>query len=538
VPNDKTLKRLEQRRQLAQLSSKGKLDALLSDEDAAALIHSVPAEDLYFAIVDVGLSDAVEVVQLASPGQFRAFVDLGGWKKDGLQIASVLDWLRVARGEDGDAFLAKLVGLDLEVLELVLRTHVVIHSLEEDPDVNPQRPTMETPEGKYLLELTAEGADFPIVREILTDLIAKNPFEAVRLLEAIRWEVPTELEEQAYQFRQARLGDLGFPPFEEASALFGRVPVPPSPQGAPALTTPGRVDFLDAALRGLTPEERDNLQDELRYLVNSALVAEGAEPGDVHAIRDVSERARDYLALGLEQLASSPDRAADVVRETPSRRIFQVGFSLTLTLKHRADRLARLPFARVGEAWLIAPQELPGFEALRRKRPLRALKVEGAEPVPFRSRKELLEADQLLDRVEAQIAIAAGLLGPGVKAGQERLAGWPGEVDFERLLLAALAHALAHGAPDVAPLTAEEARAFLDQVVGGGEGKATVDPAALAKAQGAIAAQVPAPLLSAANAQVQRTLERLVAELGPSHRAGGVPAPVLETLLPITPAGP
>lgn len=537
MANDKTLQRLEQRRQLAQLSSKGKLDALLSADDAAALIHSVPAEDLYFAIVDVGLSDALEVIQLASPGQFRTFVDLGGWKRDALQVPTVLKWLRAARGEDADAFMAKLLGMDLEVLELVLRTHVIIHSLEEDPDVNPQRPTVETPEGKYLLELTAEGADFPIVREILTDLIAKNPFEAVRLLEAIRWEVPTELEEQAYQFRQARLGDLGFPPFDEAVALFSRVPVPPSPQGTPALTAPGRVDYLEQALRGLSPEERDNLQDELRYLVNSALVADGAEPGDVHAIRDVSERARDYLALGLEQLAAAPERATDVVRETSSKRIFQVGFSLTLALKHRADRLAQQPFARVEGAWMVGALELPGFEALRRKRPLRALKVEGAEPVPFRSRKELLEAEQLLDRVEAQIALSAALLGPGVNGAKERLAGWPAPIDFERLLGAALAHAVAEKAPEVRPLSAEEARAFLDRLVAREGDQARLDPAALARAQAALLERVPAPFAQAVKAQVHRALERLVAELGPSHLAGGVPDTVLETLLPIAPRG-
>jgi len=533
--HEQTLERIEQRRKLAQLSSKGKLDALISVDDAAGLIRSVPAEDLYFAIVDVGLADALDVIQLASPQQFRTFVDLGGWKRDSLEVRPVLAWLRAARGEDLDAFVAKLTGLDMEVLEILLRTQVVVHSLEDDPDVNPQRPTMETPEGKYLLEITAEEADYPIVREILTDLIAQNPFEAVRLLEAVRWEVLTELEEQAYQFRQARLGDLGFPPLEEAAALFSRVKLPPRPEGAPGLTGPARVDYLDAALRGLSAEERDNLQDELRYLVNSALVAEGAEPGDVGAIREVSERARDYLALALERLAASPERAADVVRDTPSRRVFQVGFSLTLELKHRADRIAQAPLARVGEAWMVAAPELAGFQALRRKRPLRALKVEGAEPVAFRSLRELAESHQLLDLAEAAIATAAALCGPTQKDADALLANWPGEVSFERLLTAAVAHALSSGSATVAPLSPAQARDFLERVVTLKDGKAALNTGALATATQAIAARVPAPLASAVGALTQRLLESLVSELGPSHLQGRVPEQVLETLLPISP---
>lgn len=532
--HDQALARLDQRRKLALLSSKGKLDALLSAENAAALIRSVPAEDLYFAIVDVGLADAVEVVQLASPAQFRAFVDLGGWKKDSVDAGAVLAWLRAARGEDPAAFLRKLTGLDLEVLELVLRTHVIVHSLEENPDVNPQRPTLETPEGKYLLEITAEDADFPIVREILSDLLAQNPFEAVRLLEAIRWEVPTELEEQAYQFRQARLGDLGFPPLEEAAALFSRVKLPPRPAVAPGLTGPERIDYLDAALRGLTPQERDALQDELRYLVNSALVAEGAEPGDGRAIRGVSERARDYLALGLEYLSGDPARAADVVRDTPSRRIFQVGFSLTLELKHRADRLAKSPLARVRGVWMVAAPELPGFEALRRKRPLRALKVEGAEPVPFRSLRELADANQLLDRVEAQLQLATALWGPTEKDADALLANWPGELTFERVLTAAVAHALNDGTPSVAPLTAAQAAAFLNRLVESREGRAALSPAAASAVTEAISQRVAPSYEAPARATLLHLLERLASELGPSHLSGGVPPPILETLLPIT----
>ena len=179
------------------------------------------------------------------------------------------------------------------------------------------------------------------LRAILNDLIAENPFESVRLFEATRWEIPSELEEAAYRFRTARLQDLGFPTLETAMRIFSRVDTGAAPARStqPALApAQGHVDYLDAASRGLSDVERENLEDELRGVANAVLVAELADPGDLEAVRRVGEMVRDYLSLGLEHLTGGePAQAAELVRDTRLERIFQVGFSLTLTLKYRAD---------------------------------------------------------------------------------------------------------------------------------------------------------------------------------------------------------
>ena len=158
--------------------------------------------------------------------------------------------------------------------------------------------------------------------------------------------------------------------------------------------------------------ERENLEAELRALANAALVAEVEEPGDLDAIRRVGEMARDYLLLGLEHLTGGdPTRAPEVVRDTEIQRIFQVGFSLTLALKYRADRLMNTPLAKVEGVPLLFAEEAAALEALRRKRPRRALKVPGAEAVSFRSRRELASSEAVLGRAEAQVALLGALLG-------------------------------------------------------------------------------------------------------------------------------
>jgi hypothetical protein len=91
-------KRAELVRRLVELSPKRRADALLEEVDGQALVRSIPAEDVYAIVLDVGLPDSTELVQLATPEQFRTFVDLAAWQKDQIDVLEVLRWLRAARG--------------------------------------------------------------------------------------------------------------------------------------------------------------------------------------------------------------------------------------------------------------------------------------------------------------------------------------------------------------------------------------------------------------------------------------------------------
>jgi len=455
---ERQARRAELARRLTELAPKHRVDAMLEEVDGKALVRSIAAEEVYATIVDVGLADCTEVVQLSTPEQFRTYVDLATWQRDRMDPLEVVHWLRAARGDDDEEFMRKLQALDIELLELIYKKLALIHDLEENPDVDTEGVTMETPEGKFLLEFTVEGADEAALRRLTFDLMAHNPFELARFLEAVRWEASAELEETAFQFRQARLQDLGFPPLEEAAKVFAwldpdKVATRPGKAGlaAPA----GRVDYVGAAFRGLEPVERANLESEVRGLVNCVLVAEGAEPGDPPALRRYSEHARDYLDLGLEHFTGGqPELAAELVREKTLREVFQVGFSLTLRLKRQVERLAREPGFKFGDTWLVLDEEAQGLAALLRRRPLKALKVPGAEPVPFRSKKELAEAEALLGRVRQQRAVFSALLGASPAEVVARFGVTLAQLTPQRLFAAVAARAEVDEVLDVAPFPA------------------------------------------------------------------------------------
>jgi Family of unknown function (DUF6178) len=227
---------------LAAARGKRRLDLLLDQPDPGAVVRALPADDLYFTIHEVGLGDAVDLVQLASAEQFKVFLDLAAWRKDELDPRAALPWLRAARsGSLSSPRLAarwrsKLTHLDGELLDLVLRSTLRVHDLEQDPDPELENDRfMRTAEGKFIVEFLVDGAEYMAVRGIVDDLIAEDPFRATRLLSSLRWELPSDLEESALRWRTGRLADLGYPSLEEALSWFARPAArSAAPAGAPS----------------------------------------------------------------------------------------------------------------------------------------------------------------------------------------------------------------------------------------------------------------------------------------------------------------
>ena len=92
------------RRALQNARGKQKLELILAAPDPEQLVRALPAEELYFALLDIGADDAAELVAMAAPEQFRHLVDMAAWRgaDEGPRTGEVVRWLRLARegGED------------------------------------------------------------------------------------------------------------------------------------------------------------------------------------------------------------------------------------------------------------------------------------------------------------------------------------------------------------------------------------------------------------------------------------------------------
>ena len=425
----------EVRRALATLGGRRRLDLLLDQPDPQAIVRALPADELFYAIQEAGLADASEVVQLASPEQFRTFLDLDAWRGNEADPLRLLPWIHAARGptsesdEDRDVWREKLGALDPELLSLLLRSALHIHDLEEDsdPDFEEER-FVRTPEGRYIVEFRPDGADYITLRRLVDDLYAKDAFMAGRILSAVRWELDSDLAEHALRWRNGRLADLGYPTFDESLSWFARPAVRgDAPAGLPDrppgfwLASFRRESLLDRAASRLAPDALGRFEVEAMAAANATVVADRVDPADPEAVRGAVETARALLEMGLSALSGGElEAAAAILSSMPLKAIFQRGFVQLLELRWRAERQRKAeatggpapgldsPLAEAVLAVLSRrPRYFPGLDRPRDE--WGSVAAAAFEARPFRSTEEVRRTASALDDADSLLALARRL---------------------------------------------------------------------------------------------------------------------------------
>ena len=497
------------RRALQDVRGKQKLDFFINAKDPRALVQSLPPEELYLALLDIGPDDATDLIALSTPQQFRHFIDMAAWPKsdEGPRSSEILRWVRLAREGVGrsDASMARfrrqLASLDLEMMALLLRREMTVYDLAEDDQPNAQDEALIyfTSDRRFMLEFGSQDS-YAAMKQLIEDLYEQDVFATGRLIESIRWEVPTELEETARRWRDGRLRDLGVPDFEEAISFYARPAERARNEAAAghagtALLTP-QGSLVDAAMELLSGEDLEAAEESVIYAANAALVANRVPLDDADEVREQLTQSRATLGLGLELLsAGDPARAARLLADEPIRKIFQAAMGEVYALQTRARRIAasaRLPQA---QSATLLDRPLSGvIEALLKPRP--TFGDPGARrPRAFGSRADLAHGAALLDDSEATVALLGALgIAPAVLGPQAELAG----LGPSALTASAAVRALVESRMRGLPLT----------LLLAGEKERPLDPGFRAALEEALA-------LAATSAPLRRAADRLLAVLCP-----------------------
>lgn len=540
------------RAMLASAPGRRKLDVIYSVSDPKAFVRSLPAEDLYFALREVGLADAADVIGLLSPLQFRTMLDFDVWDRDEPVPARILEWLALARAgaESSVSLRRQREALDRELILLVLRTQTTVHFLEEEEDpVLESNDWIQTPDGKYIVEITAPEDEARTVRWLIEDFIDAAPFEAIRLFEAVRWEMQSELEETSLRWRSGRMRDLGFPELDEAMNLWRPLPADWKPAeeplaagavaGIPALLLTGRdrALFLDRVVARLPDESRATFNDGLLYLLNCAIVADRVAPRDLELARPSIESARDMLSLGLELVTDGDeDMALRVLGATPATQLFRRAAVEVAQLAREASDIVRsLPGGSAAAVLLDAP-EAQLLAGLRKRRPQLFDPPAPGEKRPegewraFRDRADLLRARQALARANVAAQVLARL---GVVDSLEAIADasnrTPSSITLSQLVLTATARALLRLTPTAEPLDAVQVELLCDSFEAG-----RLKAPARALVDGlfdSIAAALEPSQRPPFDALREQWFARLESELGAPCAAGGIEARFVDAVL-------
>lgn len=369
---------LSQRKEILALSPEKALDRIFEAKHPAALIHSFPETDFYFLINDIGISDAFEILALASDRQWEYILDIDLWKKDRIDINSVTRWLDMLFQAAPARFIKWAIEKKPEFIEYYLYKNIKVAIREHDEDPSDLGKDLVTVDDVFYIRITddyytpvesdteTEEDDNREKREVfikqMLEKIAEYDYGKYRnMLFETMTVLPAEMEEEFYRLRNVRLEEKGFLPFYEAvgvyaplkpKALAGRkdiskkrddsaslMPVPLYPFGML------KEDNLFAmSIKRIEPVEiLGNLQAEFAGLCNRIISADQRTIKSRDELKEIVKKACGYLSIGLERMAvegERPDiyRSAALIEKYHLEHIFRTGFGLALEAKERAEK--------------------------------------------------------------------------------------------------------------------------------------------------------------------------------------------------------
>ncbi|MCD6526750.1 MAG: hypothetical protein J7K75_07160 [Desulfuromonas sp.] len=337
-------------------SGRKKYQLLLEAPNSAALVQCLPPQELFLLVKELGVLDVPDLIGMASPEQVTLCVDMDCWQGDELDAEDSLLWLQLLLIQDEEAFLRLIDGFDFELLVMMVKKQLTItgglESLGDDEDLMANRKRFD-----QVYECDYRNSDVAKVMDLFQDVLFRERQEFfLRLMEAVRHEFDSALQEDVFVLRRGRLADLGFVESFEARSLYSTIdPDSFNPEhylkpagiyssetmvsAAPGFMTTTVVprDLLaDVMAGGMTPD----LCHELSFLLNRAMSADQVDYGEPDEIRQALGDVYHYLNIALGHLAGSDvEQAAQLFRSVYLQSLYQLGFSLTVELRQRAEKI-------------------------------------------------------------------------------------------------------------------------------------------------------------------------------------------------------
>ena len=396
--NSRTLERVQQlqetRRKIMELPPEKALDRILNDRQPAALVHSFPEQDFYLLVNEIGAEDSLPLLSLATNKQWEHIVDLETWQKDHIDTNSVTRWMNLLMEADSQRFIRWILNDHLEFMEWYLFKNLEIRIREHDQDPAEFGDEFFTLDDIYYLrfiDIPTESESEKLIdeqrRKFLAQIAQRLAATDHLIYQSVFLEaahvIPAETEEDCYRWRNMRLAEKGFLPFDEAVGIYQPLKpgelegkrkkfIPPASQQVSTLPVPvsplRELKQDNYFTRALQKIEAANivqlLQTEFAHLCNQVVVADSRIIGERDALQEVVKKTSGYISIGLEQLLKDQKddaaKGAALITRYSLQDIFRVGFGAALELKWRAEKwLSKCWFAQAdlrltfwGEQWM------------------------------------------------------------------------------------------------------------------------------------------------------------------------------------------
>lgn len=401
-----------------------KMEALLeapNTSDAVQALDPIEFYDLYHA---VGPSDAIVLLEYASSEQLQTCLDLDIWRGDQVSDDELSPWVEQMLMLPDEKFSEFLHDLDPELLALYLHRNVHLYMAEDkndDVDIpEDESPNVaQSPDFTYWIAYPEDTDKAELLRQLVDRLYAVLGIDkAWSTLEGMHFEMESDLEETAYRFRTERLREYGFMPREEAAAIFANVdvtkeaahmreetnaelyvqPYPSTCKLEEALVALDQASIAETFFEKILARvaDRESIKVQLLALAQQVATYDGYQPHETQGFEDSMKLAVANINIGLE-FASEQDEetAVRLVTHIPLKRLFSLGYSLTIELQRRAKILIKTGLLSIIEDQpmsLLTTAQRDGIEGLLLARPRPA----HSALTPFLSLKDIQSSAEII----------------------------------------------------------------------------------------------------------------------------------------------
>ncbi len=443
---------------IRQAQGKQKLDLLLNAHDVEKLVPQLHPQELYLTVNQLGPDSSSELLMLANTEQLTTLLDLDCWNGDELSPVLSLHWLDLLLSTGADKICRLAKEIEPELLALFLKKHLNItrglEAFDDDEVENANRL-----EGLYDIEYASEDAA-KIIGALLTILMQQEQETYLLVMEMIRSEITSVLEEEVYQSRDNRLLDLGILPVAEAKALYSYIDTESFQAGgkedfnieADGMQNPGALlaHAVPDNLLGeiLATDISHQLATELCLLANRKMSADQTDLASTEAISENLQSLYRTLNLALENLVGNDLGQAEAIFKTSYlQQLYQYGYSLIRKRQLQAQQLVTSPIGKL----LDYPEQLFIDSLLQQPA---YLYIDATEDSPsvlqeIASNKDLRTVDTRLQQLKALEKLFTGQL-PFALPMDEELQ--PQHLTLTSLLMTAVANQVLGSSLEPVPL--------------------------------------------------------------------------------------
>lgn len=365
------------------------LAAIIDEPESVALVHSIPEEDFFILMHDVGVHDFLPVLAMASDKQWEHILDMEIWETDRVSIASLGKWLDMLMQADAPRLVKWLMETRLDIAEFYLNLNVELRIREHDEDPSDFEDGFTTFDDVFYFRIRPpEYSGVTLEKEasqdrgLLIDALLKG-FASLDypmmlgILQESAALIISEEEEELYRQKVIRLTEKGFIPFEEALGAYQSLAgweVPETgkreiaaPEDEPALSflpsviLSGSGFFKDLPVSFEEINLPDGFDNEIAALCNRIIVSDKMTVRSRDELRQVLAKACGYITLGMDDIAEKTGLPVDsLISDYHLIYLFRAGYTRVVGFQREARkwiekswfRSQDIPLSFWGEEWM------------------------------------------------------------------------------------------------------------------------------------------------------------------------------------------